>query len=259
MEGEVLSGGNLNSVVRIGDTVRRQVGTWSRVVHQLLLHLEERGFEGTPRFLGIDEQGREVLSFLPGNVGFMSYIWQDSALIEAARLLRRFHDTTQDFKAPLDANWQWSYPDVRRHEVICHVDFAPYNIVFREQKPYRLIDFDFVGPGPRLWDLAMAAYWFVPLSFGSNLRERSQQDMEAQSRRLHLVCSSYGTSASEELLDMVEARLAFLCELIETRAQAGEASWIKMRDEGHLSYWQEELAAFQEQKVRLKKNLQRLA
>jgi hypothetical protein len=54
-----LPGGNINSqVVRIGNTVRRSTTPTSPTVHQLLLHLEKKGFAGSPRFLGLDEQKR---------------------------------------------------------------------------------------------------------------------------------------------------------------------------------------------------------
>jgi hypothetical protein len=56
---EMLSGGTLTAVVRLGDTVRRTANVWSPSVHALLRHLEEKGFPGAPRFLGIDSQGRE--------------------------------------------------------------------------------------------------------------------------------------------------------------------------------------------------------
>jgi hypothetical protein len=64
-----LGGGTLTPVVRVGDTVRRPTGRWSWAVHALLLHLEAVGFERAPRLLGIDDAGREVLSFLPGRRG----------------------------------------------------------------------------------------------------------------------------------------------------------------------------------------------
>ena len=52
-----LTGGNVNlDVVRVGNTVRRSTTGISPTVHQLLLHLEAKGFEGCPRFLGIDDQ-----------------------------------------------------------------------------------------------------------------------------------------------------------------------------------------------------------
>src|SRR6266511_1885361 len=47
---ELLSGGNTSAeVVKIGSTVRRPTGPWTSRVHELLRHLESRGFEGAPR------------------------------------------------------------------------------------------------------------------------------------------------------------------------------------------------------------------
>ena len=64
-----LLGGNLSAgVVRVGDTVRRPAGPHTPAVHALLGYLHATGFDGAPRPLGIDERGREVLTFLPGTV-----------------------------------------------------------------------------------------------------------------------------------------------------------------------------------------------
>jgi hypothetical protein len=53
-----LPGGNVSaSVVRVGDTVRRPAGFWSRSVDALLRHLNAVGYEGAPRSLGFDELG----------------------------------------------------------------------------------------------------------------------------------------------------------------------------------------------------------
>ena len=41
----VLHGGDINLVVRIGDTVRRPLGPWSPAVHALLQHFEAVGFD----------------------------------------------------------------------------------------------------------------------------------------------------------------------------------------------------------------------
>ena len=46
-------------VVRVGRTVRRPVYPWSPAIHALLKHLEAVRFPFSPRFLGIDDQGRE--------------------------------------------------------------------------------------------------------------------------------------------------------------------------------------------------------
>jgi hypothetical protein len=130
-EGSPLSGGNVNAaVVRVGDTVRRTLTPASATIHRLLLHLEARGFSGSPRFLGIDAQGREITSFIAGETGVPASIWQrDEPLIAAGRLLRDYHDATVDF-APAEGDaWALVYPDATRHEVICHNDFTPYNFV----------------------------------------------------------------------------------------------------------------------------------
>ncbi|MBW7477202.1 hypothetical protein K0T92_21020 [Paenibacillus oenotherae] len=52
---EVLEGGNMNHIVRRANTVLRPIGYWSPSVHELLNHLEKQGFDGAPRFLGIDD------------------------------------------------------------------------------------------------------------------------------------------------------------------------------------------------------------
>ena len=62
-----MRGGRItNGVVRVGDEVRRPVGRHSGFVHRVLGALERAGFDGAPRFLGMDERGRERLSYLPG-------------------------------------------------------------------------------------------------------------------------------------------------------------------------------------------------
>ncbi len=243
-----LAGGNVNPlVVRNNETVRRAQHPCSSTTHSLLLHLLAQGFAGCPRFLGVDNQEREMLSYLPGEVGFMPYLWQgEDALVAAARLLRVYHDATVDFVPPPQACWQFVYPDAARHEVICHNDFAPYNLVCSDGTPYAVIDFDMAGPGPRLRDVAYAAYWFVPLTFHSDLRELALADVRSGSRRLHLFCAAYGIEATLELLDMVEEVLRFLGDWLETRAKMGDTGCQKMITEGHLTHWRAEWQAFQQ-------------
>ena len=89
----------MNAVSRVGDTVRRGVGPWTARVHQLLAHLRAKGILEVPAPLGFDEQGREILTYIPGLVGndpLPQHLRGDSVLIAAARLLRRMHDATQD-------------------------------------------------------------------------------------------------------------------------------------------------------------------
>ena len=62
-----LLGGRLApGIVRVGDTVRRPPKGNAAFVHDLLLFLEDQGFGFAPRFLGMDEQGRDILTYLEG-------------------------------------------------------------------------------------------------------------------------------------------------------------------------------------------------
>lgn len=209
----------MTPVVRVGNTVHRATGPWTPAVHGLLRHLESAGFDGAPRVLGLDAQGREVLTYIEGEVGnypLADYVRSDETLADAARLLRRYHDATVGFKPAVEAVWQFAYPDTAEHEVICHNDFAPYNCVFVDQRLRAVIDFDTAGPGPRLWDVAYTAYRFVSLHADEPLT------LSERARRLHLFCDEYGLGYRSELLDTIERRIAAIRTLILDRVAAGD-------------------------------------
>jgi len=252
-----LQGGNVNIVVRVGDTVRRGLTSASDTVHRLLLHLQAKGFTGSPRFLGFDEQNREVLSFIEGETGIPPSIWQsDEAVIATAHLLRRYHEATVDFAAGDDAIWAYRYPDPARHEVICHNDFAPYNFVYENGVPVAVLDFDLAGPGPRLKDVAYAAYWLVPLSFNSADQVTFvNDDVQQGSRRLHLFCDTYGIPADSKLLDMVGEVLALMGDEEQAQRIVGHAVAARLKRDGHLAHWQQEAASFQRNRARIEANL----
>jgi Ser/Thr protein kinase RdoA (MazF antagonist) len=161
---QVLTGGNTTGVVRVGNTVHREAGPWTPTVQGLLAHVRAGGLTEVPEPLGLDEQGREIVSYLPGDVpGWPApdWLWSAEVLEQAGRLLRRFHDATAGF-APSDARWR--LPATEPAEVICHNDAAPYNMVFRSGRLVGLIDHDTASPGPRVRDLAYLAYRIAPLS-----------------------------------------------------------------------------------------------
>ena len=61
------------SIVRVDDTVRRPAGWWTPAVQTLLAHLRDVGFPYAPRPGGIDRQGREVVSYIPGESGAIGW------------------------------------------------------------------------------------------------------------------------------------------------------------------------------------------
>ena len=48
----------------IGDAVVRRQGSSALFVHALLRHLADVGWVGSPRVLGVDDEGNETLTFL---------------------------------------------------------------------------------------------------------------------------------------------------------------------------------------------------
>ena len=206
-----LEGGRVTAgVVRIGETVRRPISGDRVRVHDLLIHLEQKGFEGTPRFLGIDEKNREILSFLPGEVPRDLGHFTDAQLLAAAALLRQFHDATVDF------------PAVRAEgaEVICHNDWGPPNGVFRDGLPYALIDFDTIRPGMRLWDLGYSAFSWLDLG-------NPDYTGEEQVRRLTLFADGYGLPACSpsQIAAYALARQTALASWAKVRGQLEMADW----------------------------------
>lgn len=129
MTEEPLSGGNMQPVAKVGDTVRRVAGPWTEAVHALLEVLARGGVAEAPRALGIDDAGREVLAYLPGTIlddAPASVRWSEAMLAQAGRLLRRVHDASEALALD-DRVWRTAvHVPV---EVVCHNDFAPHNLL----------------------------------------------------------------------------------------------------------------------------------
>lgn len=213
---EVLSGGNSSSVVRIDDTVHRTSGPWTPAVHTLLRAIREAGILEVPEPLGLDPEGREVLSYLRGTVPqypMPEWVWTDHVLSEAARLLRRIHDAA----APLAQEpGPWQLPTHEPVETVCLNDVAPYNMVFENEKLTGFIDLDMASPGPRIWDLAYLAYRLVPLGEHEGPGVPAGPDRAA---RLEALIAAYALDVdASEVMRVAADRLDDLAEHTDRRA-----------------------------------------
>lgn len=254
-----LSGGNVNAgISRIGDTVRRSQSKASGQIHALLLHLERQGFGASPRFLGVDRKGREILSFVPGETDVASSDWLgETSLIAAAKLLRAYHDATVDFLPSASTDWAYRHPDPAQHEVICHNDFAPYNLSFENSNPVGIFDFDLAGPGPRLRDIAYLAFWMVPLAFhADDLQNAANTDLKDGSRRLKLFCATYDIPCDRNLVLAIQERLASMHDTSIMEQMIGREAALRLEQGGHLDYWKAEATAFDLNFNRISQNLE---
>jgi aminoglycoside phosphotransferase (APT) family kinase protein len=214
-EGELLVGGGVTQgIVRIGDTVRRPLRPFSLTVQAYLAHLRDAGFTGAPLPFGVDEQGREVLSFVPGKVHRQPLPPEaaaDEVLVALARLIRALHEASAGWAPPPHAVWGGTPANVgqvtERAELVSHRDYYVGNVVFRDGLPAALIDFDLAKPTTRLYDIANALWYWAPLR---DPRDRAPALADADvPHRVAVFADAYGMSQRQRgelvplALDMV--------------------------------------------------------
>ncbi len=226
---------NAGEVVRVGDTVRRPPGAHADSIASLLAFLRDRGFDGAPERRGVDERGREMLTFIPGRVPlppFPPWSTSEQALESVAQLLRRFHDATIDF-VHANATWSQAFTDpTGAAEVMCHNDVCPENVVFSGRRAIALLDFDFVAPGRRIWDVARTLRMWAPLSAPSH-RVNHPATLDALTRTT-LLCRAYGISQQDAAMFVatVEQCITVGTRFVRDRVTAHEQAFVDMWNSG---------------------------
>jgi hypothetical protein len=238
-----LPGGNAGGAVRVGESVLRPVGPWTPAVHSLLDFLESQQFPGVPRALGVDERGREILSFVAGETIGDAELWpawlhSDEALIDVGAWLRRYHETVADFVPTPGALWRLSSQVWKPGLIIGHNDAAPYNAVWRpvtnrgSAQPGRLlgfIDWDFAGPCSPLWDLAYMVFSWGPLHARDVVSAEGFTRFDDRPRRVRLLLDAYGYGGTTgELLAAVRARVEDLSGTVLRLARDGDPRFAQM-------------------------------
>ncbi|HEX8628621.1 MAG TPA: phosphotransferase [Catenuloplanes sp.] len=225
---EPLVGNATTGVVRVGDTVRRPVGPWTETVDAVLTHLRAVGFAAAPRPLGRDEQGRQVLEYVPGELGAEAGTYSATELFSIGRMLAGLHEALIGFVPPAGAVWNRVIaPD--REELICHNDVAPWNLV-RSPRGWVLIDWDMTAPASRLWELAYAAQTMVGL--------HADRPVAGSAARLRAFVDGYGLAASARpaLASMLGRRARAMCDLLREGARLQCPPWDRIWTEDG-PYW----------------------
>jgi len=204
-----LSGGDLTEgLVRVGETVRRPRIAESDLVEALLLYLQRCGFDGAPRFMGIDDAGRQVLSFVHGEVAgrpWPDWVADDQRILSVARLVRRYDDAAQGFGLPpvpaaaVDPGPAGMPASALGPATfVGHMDICPENVVFRNGQAWALIDFDLARPTNRLREVCNMLLWWSPLMPAPD-REGSVRDLDVFARAA-LMVSAYGLGQADRAL-----------------------------------------------------------
>jgi len=175
-------------------------------VHAFLRHLEKVGFDGAPVVCGIDDAGREILSFIEGDVLAAGPKWRpgsptpwpswartEECLAATAQLLRSFHDAAAPFVPPDGAVWRrYNAPALGAGESVCHGDIGPHNTVYRAGLPVAFIDWDTIRPNDPIVEFGAAAWKFVPLGTDAYFEASDFQTPPALASRLAVFARAYG-------------------------------------------------------------------
>lgn len=244
--------------VRVGQTVRRTSYVWSPAVLDLLRHVESEGFAGAPRALGFDDQGREVLTYIEGEVGLgdpsqddrfdnrlPDFVWDDDVLVRLGALIRAYHDAAATFPW---AGRDWCYETRQPVETICHNELFPQNTIFRAGVPVAFIDWDTATPGPRAWDLGLVAWRWVPFWRDEKCRAHGlPTGVGEKARRFRLLLDAYGV---EPDIGIVRAGIERLREFLgqQRKFLADGSEWeVELERRGVLDESALEIAWMEEQ------------
>jgi hypothetical protein len=236
VEERQLAGGvaNAGSVVRVGDHVLRPSNPHSGAVHAFLRALRAAGFDGASVPVGVDEDGRERLAFIEGEVPtppYPEWAQSDEALASVAALVAQFHHASRSFD-PAPYAWSTEMADPAGGTVVCHNDVCLENVVFKDGRAVALLDFDFAAPGRSVYDVAAFARMCVPIDDDVNATRLGWNDSDRPAR-LRLVADVYGLDRDgrRELVDMLDASIAAGGEFVRRRVDAGDPPFVAMWNE----------------------------
>ena len=205
----IADGYHTKNVYRDGSVVYKDTSAWTPTVHALLEHLEKHGFPA-PRVVGsgFDEDGREMITFIDGEV-IDRGPWSREAAHGIGVLLRRLHEVTRGFAAPASAVWfPWFGRDLgSKDEVIGHCDLGPWNIVTQSAMPIAIIDWDFAGPVDPIWELAYVCWLNAKLHDDIVAEIEGLPPAGERAIQLRAIVDGYGLAARQ--------RTGFVQRLIE--------------------------------------------
>ncbi|WP_055698519.1 phosphotransferase [Streptomyces silaceus] len=255
-ESEALVGGMMNTgaVIRHGALVERPAPPTARALHAHLRALEEHGFDAAPKPIRLTADGREQLTFIPGDVAlppFPRWATTEPALRSVGVLLRRLHDAGAAIPLDTSAEWPRSLADPEGGTILCHNDVCLENVVFRDGHAIALIDFDLAAPGRPVWDVAMTARYWIPLLDPTSAAASFPTGLDAPAR-LRILADGYGLAPQEraELPRVVEQATASCRAFVADRVADGDPTYTRaLSESGGWQRWdriEEWLAAHRE-------------
>jgi Phosphotransferase enzyme family len=209
---------------------------WSPAVHELLDHLAAINFRYSPRLLGVDDKGREVLTYFEGVSGKHAWagVVPEEGLRAFARLLRSYHDAVANFE-PANNEWALAARAPKEGEIICHGDFGPWNVVWNGSEPIGILDWDLAGPAPPLYDLAYALEFVAPFRDDEDcIKWLAYSKPPNRPRRIEVFAEAYGLKTTHGLVDEVIAVQHARIEHVTALAGRGQQPHVQWVADGYL-------------------------
>jgi hypothetical protein len=254
---EVPLGGLITAAVRAGNTVRRPVGPGAAAVTALLTHLESVGFTGAPRYLGRDDRGRSVLTWIEGWCPSQDeeHLIDDTALRAVGALLRGYHDAVAGYDpSGAAAGFEEGPRSLAPGQLVCHGDVAPRNTIFHDRLPVAFIDWDGAWISDPLWEVGHAMWQFAPLRPDSALRSTGWPQIPDRLARAAALADGYrlGRDARQAVPTLIAPMISGCAASVVAKAQSGQSAFARLIDDGVLADLDQEAryAAAQEAPLR---------
>jgi aminoglycoside phosphotransferase (APT) family kinase protein len=234
---ESLVGGMVNAgaVFRRGSLVERPAPPTARALHAHLLALKEHGFDAAPTPVQLTTDGREQLTYIPGDVAlppFPRWVMTETALSSVGSLLRRLHEASVAVPVDTRTAWPQALADPEGGRMLCHNDVCLENVVFRDGRATALIDFDLAAPGRPVWDVAMTARYWVPMLDPASAAAFYPAGLDAPTR-LRILADSYGLSPQDraELPGVIEQATRSCRAFVADRVAEGDPLYTQVLSE----------------------------
>jgi len=225
-----LAGGNASSfVARSGDTVRKPWTISTPSVQRLLGVLRAEIGDLVPEPRGRDDQGRQVLEFVPGVETTSELPIAEAEAERTGASIRDLHEAAACFQR-LDTD-VWTAA-MRRpgDEIIGHCDLAPWNLI-RSRDRWAFIDWDGAGPTTKVADLAYASRSFAQLD--------ADHELDESIPLLRAILAGYGASPEDRhrILPAMIERADAMRDLLIGSVTTGVQPWASMAVSGHGDFW----------------------
>ncbi|MEL6864242.1 MAG: aminoglycoside phosphotransferase family protein [Bacteroidota bacterium] len=208
-DGEQRSG-SINTVVRVGNTIKRQVHPWTATVNHFLSYLKQQNLKKIPQVLGIDEQGLEVQSYIVGETALRPWptvLKTNEGLEQLSAFVKTYHLAQADYRPPNWANWYAPDQQWKKGQIIRHGDLGPWNTLWQKDQLSGVIDWDCAEPSEPISDLAQLAWYSVPLRGPKGWKEAGFELAPNYTERLRVICQTYGVEKRDLLQALLQLQL----------------------------------------------------